>query len=74
MNWWQQASSWGALQLAARDLLHTPFQRHGLCLPVVEHWLEQEITHEKSIAQRVKRSSVVRAFVHGSVGRRIDPS
>ena len=38
--------------------------------PVVEHWLEREIAQ----FHPVRCSSVVRAFAHGAMGRRIDPS
>ena len=36
--------------------------------PVVEHWLEREVR----VGARC--SSVVGAFAHGAMGRRIDPS
>ena len=36
-----------SFQLAARVLLHAT----AFVTPVIEHWLEQEITHERSIQQ-----------------------
>ena len=49
-------------------------------IPVVEHWLEQEITQRvhyegsSCVVEGARCSSVVRAFTHGAMGRRIDPS